>query len=136
MTGGRAFSQNSCLAAEYTWAAQASAAPTLYMNLNYAVGTTAPNGTSGPYGANCKRNTACFAQNYGWKAAQAAYTYASGQGATVALWWLDIETANSWSSNAALNQATIQGAIDYLRGVGSAVGIYSTPNMWRTITGG
>jgi hypothetical protein len=149
VTGGRAFSQNSCLAGEFAWAAKASTPPTLYTNLNYAVGSTAGNGSSGPYGANCKRNTACFAQNYGWNAAHAAYTYASGQGATAAVWWLDIETANSWSSNAALNQATIQGAIACLAGTGPGgasctgaapsgitVGIYSTPGMWHTITGG
>ncbi len=135
VTNGRAFSQNPCLAAEYQWAGSASTSPSLYMNLNAAIGTTADNGASGPAG-NCKRNDlSCWEYNYGWNAAQATFAYALTQGASAAVWWLDIETANSWRSKTALNRRTIQGATDALTSRGAQVGIYSAPYAWRTITG-
>ncbi len=46
------------------------------------------------------------------------------------------ETANSWQAQTALNQTTIQGALDALTSHGIQVGIYSTPAMWQAITGG
>jgi hypothetical protein len=148
VTGGRAFTQNSCLASEFAWA-QPSGNVGLYMNLNYAAGSSAGNGASGPYGA-CKKNTTCYAENYGWNAAHSAYAYAAQSGASASVWWLDIETANSWSNKDALNQAIIAGAIDCLLGTTpngatcsdvpstgiATVGIYSTHSMWQTITGG
>jgi hypothetical protein len=53
-------------------------------------------------------------------------------------WWLDVETANSWStSDLSLNQYTIQGIISVLRSSTTApVGIYSTAAQWASITGG
>ena len=55
-----------------------------------------------------------------------------------ALWWLDVETANSWSSDTTLNVEDVQGSIDYLTNVAdvSQVGIYSTGYQWQRITGG
>lgn len=136
VTGGRAFSQNACLPAEFQWAKGASIAPSLYMNLNTAIGTTADKGATGPAG-NCKRgDKSCWNYNYGWNAAQAAFTYAAGQGAAAQVWWLDIETANSWAVQTALNRRTIQGAMDALTGHRVQVGIYSNPHAWSAITGG
>lgn len=136
-TNGKAFTLNPCLPSEYSWA-QASANPTqtsLYMNLNYPVGSTAAQGQSGPYGK-CKKGSACFAQNYGWNAAQYAFTQ-NGASAPVAasLWWLDIETGNSWSHNTTLNADVIQGAIAYLQQQSVTVGVYSTAAQWKTIAG-
>jgi len=135
VNGGRAFSQNPCLQAEYQWAAQASTPPSLYMNLNYPVGTTASQGTSGPAGNCSKRDKVCQAYNYGYNAAQYAFSYAASQGAATSLWWLDIETANTWSAKAALNEQVIRGAIDYLYEQGLTVGIYSTRYQWTKIAG-
>src|SRR3954447_14391832 len=50
VTGGRAFSQNSCLASEFAWAMGGTGAPSLYMNLNAPIGSTASNGMTGPRG--------------------------------------------------------------------------------------
>jgi hypothetical protein len=79
--------------------------------------------------------TACEGYNYGYNAAKDAYAYATGAGVASSLWWLDIEEANSWSTDVAVNDATIQGAIDYLNTQGIRVGIYSMPYMWRDIAG-
>jgi hypothetical protein len=149
VTGGKAFTSNTCFEAEYAGvrAGQAS----IYMNLNAAVGSTAGNGLTGPYtssGSCSHGDKTCQAYNYGWNAAQHAYRLAGAHSAST--WWLDIETANSWQAQTALNQSTIQGAVDFLLNraspsgatnpqptVGiSNVGIYSSPSMWQKITGG
>jgi hypothetical protein len=52
-------------------------------------------------------------------------------------WWLDVEAANSWTSNTGFNVDALQGEVDYLRSVGAAsVGFYSTASDWQSITGG
>src|SRR5206468_4872202 len=51
-------------------------------------------------------------------------------------WWLDVETANSWTSTTAFNVDALQGAADYLASVGaSSVGFYSGSSSWQPITG-
>lgn len=138
VTSGKAFTQNSKLHDEYVSLAGTNRqTPSLYMNLNYPVGTTAPNGMDGPYGKCAKGDKACQASNYGYNAASAAYSYAAGQGATASSWWLDIETANSWSGKTSLNYLVIQGAIYFFQHQTTpvAVGIYSSPSMWRSIAG-
>lgn len=136
-TGGRAFTANSCLAREYGWAAGGTAeTPSLYMNLNYPVGSTASHGKTGPAGSCAKSNTACYAYNYGYNAASYAVSLATSDGASSAMWWLDIETGNSWSKTTALNDDVIEGAVDYLQQqAGATVGIYSTAGMWASIAG-
>ena len=137
VTHGRAFSRNDCFAAEYQQAVAAvtAAGVSFYMNLNAAIGTTASNGASGPAGTCRRSDKGCQAYNYGYNAAQDAYSYASSSG-QAGVWWLDIETANSWNAQDALNRTTIQGAADFLTGSGRRVGIYSTQAMWTSITGG
>ena len=50
--------------------------------------------------------------------------------------WVDVETANSWSkTNKVINVAVIQGMIDYLTlRAGCIAGIYVSPNHWKQIT--
>jgi len=51
------------------------------------------------------------------------------------MWWLDVETANHWSSDLGANQDVVLGAVEALRDAGIEVGVYSTHRMWRRITG-
>ena len=139
VNGGRPFSNNSCLAGEYA-AAPGPTAASLYINTGY----------SGAYGKSitpgCSASSSSVAgtarQQQAWaigcSEAETSTTYAAQQGATVlAAWWLDIETANSWSSsNLSLNRYAIQGAVTRLAQSGLPVGIYSSASMWSTITGG
>lgn len=130
-TGGRAFEANPCLGTELDWA---PAPPSLYMNLNDPIGRTASNGNTGPAGSCGRKDRACIAYNYGYNAAAyAADLVPAGTG--VAAWWLDIETANSWSTTTSLNDRVIQGAIDYFTTRGLTVGIYSTAGQWTKIAG-
>jgi len=58
--------------------------------------------------------------------------------AAPAMWWLDVETGNSWSTaDLSLNAATLQGARDELNTLtgGAPVGAYSTSLQWSEIAG-
>jgi len=135
ITGGRAFTGNPCLSKEFAWASNLPNPPSVYMNLNAPIGPTASEGMSGPYGNCAKEDGLCQAKNYGYNAAQYAFSYAADQDVLSPMWWLDIEVANSWSSDTSLNQRTIDGAVRFFAEQEEiAVGIYSTPSMWSSIT--
>lgn len=139
VNGGRPFSYNSCLSNEYS-AAPRAPLPSLYINTAY----------SGAYRKNISSSCANLSNSIpGTKAQEEAFaigcteaetslSYATQNGATsVATWWLDVETGNSWSSsNLTLNQYAIQGAVTRLGQTGLSVGIYSSAAAWKTITGG
>lgn len=131
---GRAYNDNSYLTSQFTWATQGTTTPSLYMNLNAPVGSTVKGNTTTPRACS-KGDKVCQAYNYGYNAASHSYAYALSKGASSSMWWLDIETGNSWSSTKSVNAATIQGAIDYLAAQGATTGIYSTASMWNTIAG-
>src|SRR5260370_12134024 len=138
VNGGRPFSNNACIAAEFA-AAPGPTAASLYINTGY----------SGAYGkdttAGCSSSSSSVPgtgrQQQAWaigcSEAETSMTYAGQQGATLAAArWGDIETGNSWSSgNPSLNRAAIQGAVTRLAHSGLPVGIYSSASMWSTITG-
>jgi hypothetical protein len=139
--GGKAFTHNPCLASQYAWAAGATKAPAFYMNTGNP-GTLSARWTNpGPRACDGSSSDSGCAYNYGWNTAADMFGYASQQTSASAAagrdWWLDVETANSWSTTTSLNLTTLQGSIDYLHGQGVAlVGIYSTTAMWKQITGG
>jgi len=119
VNNGRPYTANPCLAQEYRWAL-ASGIVEFYLN-------TANPGValSDAYG-------------YGFDAARDAYATATKQVSAGPghQWWLDVETANSWSPDKGANTAVIAGVIAFLRGRDVAVGIYSTRYQWGVITGG
>jgi hypothetical protein len=55
-------------------------------------------------------------------------------------WWLDVETANSWQTDATMNVADLEGMIAALQANGvtgvNDVGVYSTSAQWDSIAGG
>ena len=82
-------------------------------------------------------NDVCLAYNYGFNAAGYALLYAASQNAHSTVWWLDVETENSWSANHQTNRAALLGMIDAIKRntIFSAIGIYSTPLQWKHIMG-
>jgi hypothetical protein len=140
VNGGRPYEPNPCLADQYRWASQAPATA-FYMNTSNPgtasrvvdwYGQKSPN-------ARCSRSDeAACAYNYGYNAAKYAFETAQRETGAAGrhMWWLDVETDNSWSSDTAANLADILGSIAYLRAQGVPVGIYSTDWMWRRIAGG
>jgi len=95
--GGRAFTSNACVARQYVWALTATSAVqprvAFYMNTGNpgpeASRRWPPAGTSTPQPCDGSWTGAC-AYDYGWLAAQDAYTRArsvAGDGAAVSPWW-------------------------------------------------
>lgn len=136
VTGGRAFTKNPCLVSQLQASHSRGEAPALYMNLNSPHEPGAAEGNNGPRGVCQPRDQGCRSYNFGYHAARYADQYARSQSASPHTWWLDIETANYWSPDTGANAQVIQGAIDYLRQHGTAVGIYSIAPMWHKIAGG
>jgi hypothetical protein len=133
---GRPFMQNPCLAGEVSLA-PTTTLPSLYINAAYSIAYRKQI-TQG-----CSTSSASItgtsAQKQAWAiGCSEAETSISYSGApNIAMWWLDVETGNSWStSNLALNQYAINGAASRLEQSGLPVGVYSTGAMWTTITGG
>ncbi|MEP7040972.1 MAG: hypothetical protein ABI864_05290 [Chloroflexota bacterium] len=157
---GIVFSPNPCLGAgsgpsELAWAGGVGAQ--LYANTGNPgpfLSTHWPNGQTFPRECNTPSSpgadTANCAYDYGWNAAADSYQTAvrayvslglAPAGATSTpsanVWWLDVETGNSWRSDVSLNVAALQGAVAYLQSAGAAnIGFYSTQYQWNRITGG
>ena len=135
---------NTCLGAEFSDAPASSAA--LYVNTGYDPSYTAIDGrhTTQDCADASASVAATPAQQGAWAVgcseAERDASYATSQGASAnpAAWWLDVETANSWSaSDLSLNRYTLQGVIDELRLLSaSPIGVYSTSAQWQQITGG
>ena len=139
--GGYPFAHyNPCLADQVSHAPNAA----LYLNTGYDPVYTQVDGTH--------TLPACVTQSasvlgtdpqraawaVGCSEASRSITYATSQGVTnPSSWWLDVETANSWSStDLSLNQYTLQGVVDtVLRQSPASVGIYSTRYQWNAIVG-
>ena len=159
VNGGKPYSPNPCLGtgdgpSELSWAGMNAQ---LYANTadpGPALSSHWPNGQTSPKPCNTATNpgsdTPECHYDYGWNAAADSYqdavnAYASlgwaASGATrtpvANQWWLDVETANSWTATPSLNVQALQGEIDYLEYVAAAgVGFYSSPSDWQTITAG
>jgi hypothetical protein len=135
---------NSCLAPEYAAAARTGNVA-VYINTGYDPTYTAIDGRHTTQ--DCANTSITIAGTPSQQAAWAVgcsegqrdVAYASAQSAgSPTAWWLDVETANSWStSDLTLNTYTIQGIVTTLRQVTSVpIGVYSTASQWTAITGG
>jgi hypothetical protein len=135
---------NDCLASEFSAAGKTGNAA-LYVNTGYDPTYTAIDGrhTTQACANQSSTITGTAVQQAAWAVgcseADRDLTYAANQSASSpSMWWLDVETANSWSTtNLSLNRLTLQGLIDRLRAATSVpIGVYSSPAQWQAITGG
>ena len=147
---------NPCLGAEYAWAAGLTAqAPQLYVNTADPGNTAADwptadisGGPVDPYGGSCttvrSRGQTVGADSvqcafaYGVEQARTDEAFAQSAGASTSVWWLDVETANSWQSRGTigLNQAVLLGMVAaFEQTAGASVGGYSTHYQWNKILG-
>jgi hypothetical protein len=153
VNNGLANTTNPCLTEQLAWAATSSGATvqpkvSLYVNTanpgsagswwpssdEYPVGTPVHN----PYGP-------CKAKDYG-KACAYMYGYAKAwddayirgiSNPADYVWWLDVETGNSWSTtDKDANRAVLEGMTDFFHSINvKGVGIYSTGSQWSQIVG-
>lgn len=166
VNGGTAATANGCLADQLVWASKAkvgSNQPRVQVYVNTAnpgevIGqiTTWPttstdsNGTvpANPYGACSGANDKACSWLYGWNRSiytegvfKTAATSNRGLNANTTdyVWWLDVETMNTWQSGGdeafARNAAAIEGFGAYYQAKGATIGLYSTAVQWTEITG-
>jgi hypothetical protein len=134
LSNGRPFTVNPCALRLYTWAAELGT-PAIYVNVafspSYARHVTASCEAAAPAGLERTRIRLAWAAG----CSEASYALAHAPG-PAARWWLDIETANSWSRNSTLNRIAIEAAAATLRRLaGRPVGVYSSARSWWLITG-
>ncbi|MFE4544956.1 hypothetical protein [Arthrobacter sp. NPDC056727] len=88
-----------------------------------------------PYGDCRGKEDAACAYMYGYaKAFDDAYLRTISEPGTY-LWWLDVETGNSWSGDRNANRADLEGMTDFFHSIGASVGIYSSARQWGQIVG-
>jgi hypothetical protein len=159
VNGGLSTKANPCLREQLTWAwgssGSVAAQPRAQVYLNTANPgqlldqiTTWPERGATPYGSCNGTNTAACSWQYGWERAQNSVVSFFTPAARAArvdslpsrhVWWLDVETMNSWQSGSAAalarNRATLEGMTAYLVSRGARVGLYSTNQQWAQIVG-
>jgi hypothetical protein len=159
VNGGLSTKANPCLSQQLVWAwgsnGSVASQPRAQLYLNTAnpgqlLGqvTTWPKSGTTPYGDCDGTNTAACSWQYGWERAQNSVVSFFTPAARAAkvdslpsryVWWLDVETMNSWQSGSsaalARNRATLEGMTAYLVSRGSVVGFYSTNQQWAQIVG-
>ncbi len=160
VNGGNAATFNPCLAEQLVWADSAQQHPKqdkvqLYVNTANPAQESIynwkswPTSGSTPYDecSGVKNNSLACSWQYGWNrsAETEAYFIEKAQEAGIELntsnliWWLDVETMNSWQSGSreALekNVAALEGFAAYYKAQGARIGLYSTEYQWEVITG-
>jgi hypothetical protein len=115
VTGGHPFSSNQCVGEQLAWAFKKHG-HAVYVNSGFP-------GTGDPvaYGTAIANDAV---------AREHAQT---GRGTTV--WWLDVETANTWAGTTQQNATVLDAIASRLQQLGARVGVYSTPAMWAEIAG-
>ncbi|MDQ0118425.1 hypothetical protein AB0280_00735 [Pseudarthrobacter sp902506025] len=150
VNNGLANNTNPCLATEMSWAGSSTGGTgqpkaALYVNTanpgaagswwptsNTYAGTTVANPygqcTSGSYGAACS-----YIYGYAKAYDDANIRGVSNPGSY--MWWLDVETGNSWSADKSANIADLEGMTAYFTSISAGTGIYSTTGQWSQIAG-
>ena len=148
---GLANNTNPCLAEEVSWAQTSTGAAKLPRASLY-VNTADPGRQAAdwpqsnydpfsgryvtdPYGRCTGANSRACAWQYGWDMADLD---AQARGVTAPghyLWWLDVETINSWQTSAQNNRADLEGMVAYFRHIGAKTGIYSTAKQFGPLMG-
>ncbi|HEX2850540.1 MAG TPA: hypothetical protein VHN98_08295 [Acidimicrobiales bacterium] len=135
VNGGKPFEANPCFGSEAAWA---GASPSVYLNTSMP---TDGRGDTGPAGTCTAGDNLCRSYNWGWNAVDYAVGRVDAAGVVPAMWWLDVETKNSWQDatgryDTAANSRVVIGMVDNLNSRGLLAGVYSTGYQWGLITGG
>jgi hypothetical protein len=153
VNGGRPDTANPCLSAQLAWAdsssdATAGTPAAVYVNtaatgpvesLWWPAGNTYMGKDVGnPYGmCDGTESPACaYVHGYAMAFNDVVILKDAGDGGARHMWWLDVETGNSWLWDTDANAAELEGMAAYLESTGAEVGIYSTAYQFREIVGG
>jgi hypothetical protein len=150
VNNGLANTTNPCLASQLAWAQKSTGGtnqPKVALYVNTAnpglAGSWWPSSNdyggstiNNPYGeCNHGEDIAC-AYMYGYAKAYDDANIRGISNSSSYLWWLDVETINSWSTNKAANAADLEGMTAYFKSIGANnIGLYSTSYQWGQIVG-
>ncbi|WP_285245652.1 hypothetical protein [Pseudarthrobacter sp. fls2-241-R2A-127] len=152
VNGGRPDTVNPCLSAQLAWANSTSDAiagipAAVYVNtaatgpvesLWWPAGNTYLGKDVGdPYGVcDGTASPACaYVHGYAMAFNDVVILQEAGDAAVRHMWWLDVETENSWLWDTGANAAELEGMASYLESTGAEVGIYSTAYQFGEIVG-
>ncbi|MBN1091509.1 hypothetical protein JKP75_02280 [Blastococcus sp. TML/M2B] len=159
VNGGSATRENPCLEEQLAWAWESNGSvdeqPVAQLYLNTAnpgqvmgLVTTWPTTGATPYGDCAGENSPACSWRYGWERARESVSEVFQPAAREAgvdslpssyIWWLDVETENTWQVGSdvarARNRATLEGMVAYLDFRGARTGLYSTAQQWSEIVG-
>jgi hypothetical protein len=166
VNGGLATTTNDCLAEQLVWGSKSVGGTNqellqLYVNTANPGGLNTPswpknnidtagNNTSNPEGTCDGSDSLACAWQYGWNRAEEDVRLRFAPAADAAkidtnpatyIWWLDVETENTWKLDGSQfdhesNVAVLEGMTAYFEGIGIRVGLYSTGPQWNRIVGG
>jgi hypothetical protein len=165
INGGLATTTNSCLKDQLVWA-RASLGGTSQEKIQLYANTANPGGlntaswpsnnidpagnaSANPYGTCDHGDSRACAWQYGWNRAVEDVLQRFQPAATAAgistspsgyIWWLDVETQNTWKTGGTAadyqsNVAVLEGMTSYFTNSGGRVGLYSTAAQWGQIAG-
>ena len=165
VNGGLATTTNPCLKDQLTWAGK-SVGGTSQEKLQLYVNTANPGGLNttswpknnidpagnapiNPHGKCDGSDSLACAWQYGWNRAVEdvldRFRPAAAQAGVSSLpsayiWWLDVETENTWklsgsTSDNQSNVAVLEGMTEYFKSVNGRIGLYSTGAQWQQIVG-
>ncbi len=159
VNGGLATRANPCLADQLAWAGGSDGSvadqPEVQLYLNTANPgqvlhhvETWPTSGSTPYGDCDGSNSTACSWEYGWERASTSvlsFFLPAARDAGIEtqpdryVWWLDVETVNTWQVGSpealARNRATLEGMTASVLARGGRVGVYSTHQQWAQIVG-
>lgn len=165
VNGGNAATANACLADQLVWATKAKIGSNqskrqVYVNTanpgevinqisTWPTGSADTNGQvpENPYGLCSGANDKACSWLYGWNRSiyteDVFKTAATSKGINSVtadyVWWLDVETMNTWQAGSSdalsRNTAAIEGFGAYYQSRGAKIGLYSTAVQWGQITG-
>lgn len=134
VNGGLDFTYNPCLGREALAAEEIS----IYANTGNPGFPRIRKLGNGPLKCSTKHDLTCYAFNYGYHAAQYSIMQADLAAVHSPVWWLDVESVNSWTNSEVANREDIQGMIAALRQVvflKPTIGIYTATNQWLALVG-
>ena len=136
LNDGRPFTANPCFATEYEVAAERTL-PSVYVNSAFG------RSMLGQIAGDCAAEAGTLGlgrlqeRAYAVGCSEAEAAIGALGGLRVAVIWVDVEPANSWSRDPALNRATLEGLlVTLLSRQQASVGVYASPLPWEHITGG
>jgi len=151
VTGGLAVDSNPCFLDQLAWANRVTTGATAQPGIAVYVNTANPGhsavwwpasdhtrqGTpvANPYGHCTGDEGSACAYVYGYSAALDDATIRGVDDPGSYLWWLDVETMNTWQWDRTANRAVLEGMVTRFRTMGARVGLYSTQLQWSLIAG-